>query len=368
MTASLENAIVSKTKSRLPGVLTRLVSDSWLDFAVSHVDPLFSVSRTKARVVSIRKETVDAVSVELLPNANWTGFVPGQFLPVKLSIKGVLHERCYSLTGEPTAETVRITVKKQANGLVSRYINEDLVVGDIIEIGAAGGDFVLPQPIPTKLLYIAGGSGITPVYSMIKAALKASPFADIVLAYYGRSYTDFIFLDELEGLKAKHAGLRIQLCITGERMFPEDLVGRFTPAQLQGYCYDHAGRESFVCGPAGLIEAVMAHYQELGLEHRLHKEYFGLPPVEKDPNASAEVTYSKSGVTVETKAATLLAAAEEAGLKPKFGCRMGICNTCSCTKKEGVVRNVLTGEIDDTPNAQIRICVSEPLSAVTLDI
>ena len=88
----------------------------------------------------------------------------------------------------------------------------------------------------------------------------------------------------------------------------------------------------------------------------------------REPGASAEVIYLKSGLTVETSEPTLLQAAEKAGLKPKFGCRMGVCNTCSCVKKEGVVRNLVSGAIDDTPNTLIRLCISEPLSAVTLDI
>lgn len=357
-----------KSNGGLPNRLLKMVDANWVDFAVGHLNPLFSLNRVKARVVAIRKETADAISVELQPNQNFTGFVPGQFLPVRVVIKGVIHERCYSLTGVPGAETLRITVKRQPHGLVSNWLHDHLVVGDVLELGQANGDFVLSAHTPEKLLFLAGGSGVTPVSSLIKAALKAKPTADVVLGFYARSYTDFILLDELEALTGFHPRFRIQLCITGERMFPEDLVGRFSAAQLASYCPDYATRETFVCGPGGLIETVVAHYEEQGLGFRLHKEYFGLPPMEKDPNASAEISYAKSGLTVETRATTLLVAAEEAGLKPKFGCRMGVCNTCSCTKKEGVVRNVLTGEIDDTPNARIRICVSEPLSAVTLDI
>jgi ferredoxin-NADP reductase len=362
------NTILTPGKGLLSSAILKLVDKNWLDFAIGHVDPLFSVERIKARVVGFHQETTDTMSVELQPNRNWAGFVPGQFVPVHVNIKGVYHERCYSLTGEPGADTVRITVKRQPGGLVSNWIQDHLVVGDIIELGTAAGEFVLPAVVPEKLLFLAGGSGVTPVFSIIKAALKARPDADVVLGFYGRSYLDFILLDELEALKETHANFRIQLCITGERLFPEDLVGRFSPSQLQGYCADFATRETFVCGPAGLIENVVAHYEEQGLGFRLHKEYFGLPPVVREAGASAEVTYLRSRLTVDTLEPTLLQAAEKAGLNPKSGCRMGICNTCSCTKVEGVVRNIVTGEINDAANTQIRICVSEPLSAVTLDI
>jgi ferredoxin-NADP reductase len=358
----------SKTLNPVAATFQKLFDNNWLDFAVSHVNPLFSVTRTKARVVSFHQETPDALSIELQPNQNWAGFQPGQFVPVRVDIQGVIHERCYSITSAPGADTIRITVKRQSGGLVSNWLHQRVLIGDIVELGAAGGEFVLPAVLPEKLLFIAGGSGITPVYSMIRAALAAQPDADIVLGFYARNYLDFILLDELEALREKHAGLRIQLCITGERMFPEDLVGRFSAAQLQSYCSDVAERETFTCGPAGLIESVIAHHEAKGLSGKLHKEYFGLPPVVRAPGSSAEVVYLKSGLTVETTEPTLLQAAEKAGLKPKFGCRMGVCNSCSCMKKEGVVRNVVSGEIDDTPNTMIRICISEPLSAVSLDI
>lgn len=356
------------TSKRLPASLLRLVNKDWLDFAVGHVNPLFSVERIKARVVGFHQETTDAMSVELQPNENWTGFKPGQFVPVRISIKGVIHERCYSITSAPGADTIRITVKRQPGGLVSNWIQDHVVVGDVIELGAAGGEFVLPESVPEKLLFVAGGSGVTPVFSLIRAALAAKPDADVVLGFYGRSYLDFILLDELEALKEQHPNFRIQLCITGERMFPEDVVGRFSPEQLKGYCADYASRETFVCGPAGLIETVTAHYGEQGLDSRLHSEYFGLPPVQRAPGEAAEITYIKSRITVDSVEPTLLQAAEKAGLKPKYGCRMGICNSCTCTKVDGVVRNVLTGEINSDANTPIRICVSEPLSAVTLDI
>lgn len=361
--ASLSN---SKSLNVVAATFQKIFDSNWLDFAVGHVNPLFSVERTKARVVAFHQETPDTLSIELQPNQNWAGFQPGQFVPVRVDIKGTIHERCYSITSLPGADTIRITVKRQAGGLMSTWLHQHLVVGDIVELGAAGGDFTLPALLPEKLLFIAGGSGVTPVFSMIREALKRRADADIVLGFYARNYADFILLDELEALREKHANFRIQLCITGERMFAEDLVGRFSGKQLKQYCADFADRAAFVCGPAGLIEAVVAHHDEAGLP--LSKEYFGLPPVAKTPGASAEVVYLKSGMTVETSEPTLLQAAEKAGLKPKFGCRMGVCNSCTCTKKEGVVRNVISGDIDDTPNSLIRLCISEPLSAVKLDM
>ena len=133
------NMLMNPGKTILSSAILKLVDKDWLDFAIGHVNPLFSVDRIKARVVGFHQETTDTMSVELEPNSNWTGFVPGQFVPVHVNIKGVLHERCYSLTGEPGASTVRITVKRQPNGLVSNWIQNHLVIGDVIELGKPAG-------------------------------------------------------------------------------------------------------------------------------------------------------------------------------------------------------------------------------------
>jgi len=356
-----------KPGSRLAAFTALLFDDYWLDATVDMVDPLFSVTRTKARVVSLRRHG-DAVSIELAPNANWAGFVPGQFVPVRVPIRGVFQERCYSPTSDPNEKTLKFTVKRVPGGLVSNWLNENVTVGDIIELGSAAGTFVLPAALPEKLLFIAGGSGITAVASLLRGALKQRPEADVVLAFYAEDYPGFLLLDELRALQEEHPSLRIQLCVNSERTSTEDLSGWFTPEQLQGFCADFAERECFVCGPVGLMTAVSAHYAASGLEGRLHQEFYTPPPVQRTTEASTEVSFRRSGITVDTTEPTLLLAAEKAGLRPRSGCRMGICNTCSCTKVQGVTRDTVTGLIDNTPHSVIRTCVSEPLSAVILDL
>lgn len=357
----------AKPASRLAAFTALLFDDYWLDSTVDLVDPLFSVTRTRARVVGLRRQG-DAATIELAPNANWAGFVPGQFVPVRVPIRGALQERCYSPTSDPAAKTLKITVKRVPGGLVSNWLNENVTVGDIIELGTAAGSFVLPAALPEKLLLIAGGSGITAVASLLRAALTQQPEADVVLAFYAEDYPGLLLLDELRALREEHPNFRLQLCVNSERMSTDDLSGWFTPEQLQGYCPDFAGRECFVCGPAGLMAAVSAHYTASGLAGRLHTEYYTPPPVQRTTETSAEVSFRRSGITVDTTEPTLLLAAEKAGLRPKSGCRMGICNTCSCTKVQGVTRDTVTGLIDSTPHSVIRTCVSEPLSAVILDL
>ena len=113
----------------------KFVREDWLDFVFSHVDPMLAVNRVLAEVVSISQETPDIKRFVFRPNANWKGFVAGQFMPVRVQIDGIFHERCYSLVSEPTDGLLEIGVKRQPNGKVSNWLHDHLQVGDVIELG-----------------------------------------------------------------------------------------------------------------------------------------------------------------------------------------------------------------------------------------
>lgn len=363
----------STTSSSLASQVLGLVDEHWIDFAVSHVSPLFSLSRTKARVVSITAETDDAVRVELAPNRHWKGHRPGQYLRLMVTIGGVVHERCYSLISEPNASTIAIAVKRQPGGVVSNYVNESLKVGDVVELSSAGGEFCFEGSAPEKLLLVAGGSGVTPVYSLAAAALAERPDADVALLYYARTPTDFILAQEFEALAKKHPRLRISFYVDGVDNgsgyeVRSARTGRFCAAHVAEVASDVAEREIYVCGPPGLMNAVAKYCDANGHAERLHSENFGPSFAPRAAGESAEVTFRRANVVSVSTAPTLLLAAEEAGLKPAYGCRMGICHTCTCTKVSGVVRDRVTGKIDDAPGSRIRICVSEPVSAVCIDL
>ena len=351
-----------------------LVDAHWLDFAVQHLDPTFSFTRTLARVVAIRRETADITTLVLAPNGRFRGFVAGQYVPLRVVIGGVVHERCYSPTSEPHERGIlAITVKRQPLGTVSRWVADTAAVGDVIEIGPAAGDFVLPDADAEPgrampLLLIAGGSGITAVRSLARAALQRDANADAVLLYYARRRADFAFAAELEDLAAHHARFRVHFL---PQMLDDGRApaGRFSAAHLAAWAPDYAQRATYLCGPDGLSNAVTRHWADVGLAHRLRREAFGpTPDDDQAERVAASISFRRSVLTVESTAATLLAAAEDAGLRPATGCRMGICRTCTCTKVSGTVRDRVTGAIDSAAGSRIRICVSEPLGPVTLDL
>ncbi|MBM4266657.1 MAG: ferredoxin reductase [Deltaproteobacteria bacterium] len=355
--------------------LSLALDPDWIDFAVRHVDPTFSLTRTFARVVEIRRETADTTTLVLRPNRRFRGFVPGQHVPVRVLIGGVVHERCYSPTSEPHERTLAITVKRQPSGTVSRWVSDTAALGDVVEIGPAAGEFVLPPASTTPLLLIAGGSGITAVWSLARAALRRRADADVALLYYARRRADFAFARGIEELSARHEGFRVRFLPQS----PEDgevAAGRFSEAHLAESAPDWAERDTFLCGPAGLTKAVKRHWQSAGLVHRLRCEAFALATsaadasedASRDTRGPTSVSFRRSVRTALSSAPTLLAVAESAGLRPPTGCRMGICRTCTCVKVSGTVRDRVTGEIDSAAGSRIRICVSEPLGPVTLDL
>lgn len=345
-----------------------LVDPHWIDFALRHLAPTFSLTRCFARVVATRRETADMTTLELRPNGRFGGFAPGQSIPLRVRIGGVTHERCYSLTSEPHEPTLAITVKRQASGTVSRWVADAARVGDVVEIGQAAGDFLLPPSSAVPLLFIAGGSGITPVSSLVRAALRRRGDADVVLLYYARRRADFAFAEQLTDLAARHP----RFCVRFLPQTPGDgcaPAGRFSAAQLAACAPDYAQRDTFLCGPEGLTDAVTRHWADAGLTRKLRREAFVVAhDVDPAERAAVSISFRRSARTVESTAPTLLAVAEGAGLRPATGCRMGICRTCTCTKVSGTVRDRVTGAVDSAAGSRIRICVSEPLGPVTLDL
>lgn len=358
-------------RPRISSLASRtIVNKDWVDFILGHFSSTLRINRIHARVEAVRDETADMKTFSLRPNALWPGFRPGQFVPLAVVIDGVRHERYYSLVSRPDDSRIAFSVKRQHRGLVSSWCHEHVAVGDTVELGVPSGNFVLPSS-PRSLLLIAGGSGITPIYSLVQAAVAADPECDITLLYYARNPQDFAFQRELSDIALAHASVNI--FFLPEQGDMGGLRGRFHTEHLRAMAPDYADRLAYVCGPGGLMDAVETCWKEEGLHDRLRLERFGTPtPSQRlsDPATAQEVPvhFQRSQVTGIHDRTNLLDTAERAGLRPAHGCRMGICRTCVCTKISGSVRNVTTGEEDHADNSRIRICVSEPIGPVTLDL
>ncbi|HLK38243.1 MAG TPA: 2Fe-2S iron-sulfur cluster-binding protein [Polyangiaceae bacterium] len=360
-------------RSRLVAGLT---SPRSIDDYLQLVDPSWSVEEVRARVVGIRSEAGQATSLLLKPNENWRGFRAGQFVQLSVTIDGVRHARCFSLSSAPEdGQPLRLTIKRIADGRVSGWTRERARVGDVVSLSQAQGQFVLPDPLPKKLFFLSGGCGITPILSMARHLAAVRHRGEVAWMHFAPR--EPMFEDELTTL-ANDLNLRLAVVPTRAEGAATEEPVRFSLARLEAFEPLWVDGLAFVCGPEGLSRTAMDLWSSRSASDRLHVEQFHFASAAIRLVAPAEagsggeryhLTFAKSGREGEgSRGVTLLEQAESAGLRPAHGCRMGICHTCTCRKVSGTVRNELTGESSSAADEEIRICVSTPLSDVTLDL
>jgi ferredoxin-NADP reductase len=339
-----------------------------VDRYVELVRPLLLKRDVRAEVTAVRHQTPKSVTLALRPNENWRGLRAGQFLSVSIEIDGVRHTRPYSPAGSQhaAAGALELTVSTHPEGRVSRHLREHARAGLIVGLTQAQGDFVLPDPRPDRVLLISGGSGITPVMAMLRTLCEESFEGEIGFLNYARSRELALYGAELDQLTDRNEHLSVARGFTRGR--GGKLTGRFRREHLRAVISEHADAATFVCGPPALIDAVRAVWAKDGLTEPA-VETFTAPPLSFDTDgAEGIVSFAASGREAANSGLALLEQAEDAGLAPDHGCRMGICNTCSCRKTTGTVRNLVTGQVSTAPDEQIRICVSVPLGDVALDL
>ena len=339
----------------------RLFLDRQAGFWLSQLPGTWSLAGIRARVVEVVDETRDVKTFRLRPNRRWTGHRPGQYTAITVEVNGVRVRRCYSISSAPVERLISITVKRVPGGRVSGWLHDHLRPGHVVDLDAAAGDFALPEPAPAGLLMLSGGSGITPVMSMLRALAAADDIRDVTTVHHTNAGEDPIFGPELEAMAGRHPGLRLVQC-----------QGRFDEHQLARMVPDFARRHTLLCGPAGLMTRVEAMWQEAGAAGQLQLERFTAataPPPDAGEVRAVQVRLGRSGRTIAaTTADTLLDQLERAGERPPHGCRMGICHTCRCRKRTGSVQNLLTGAVSSEEDEVIQICVSVPRSDVELHL
>jgi ferredoxin-NADP reductase len=351
---------------------SKLVSALTYPHSVDHylelVSPLWSVDRIRAEVAEVIRETSDVVTLVLRPNENFQGYQAGQYVAITVEVEGVRHTRCFSLSSTPLREDglIALTIKARANGgLVSPYLVKHAHAGMRVVISAAQGEFVLPRELPKQLLFISGGSGITPCMGMLRTLLGNGYTGLIVFMHYARSPADVIFAGELRELAERHPNLRLVIETESERGSLPDL----NEASLTEIVPDYGHWDAWVCGPQPLMDAAKRVYALRGAEQRVRTEQFVVATPARDFGDEAGlVQFTRSKRQLEGDKRSLLEQAEAQGLSPKSGCRMGICQSCKCTKLSGVTRDRRTGELNSDENVEIQLCVSVPVGNVSIDL
>jgi stearoyl-CoA 9-desaturase NADPH oxidoreductase len=342
-----------------------LAAPHGVDRYLELIRPTWSPHDLWAEVTGVRRESVDSVSLTLRPHERWRGFRAGQFIQLTVEIDGVRETRCYSLAcGEQSDLEIEITVKAHPAGRVSLYMNEHARPGMIVGLSEAEGDFVLQSERPERLLLISGGSGITPVMSLLRTLRDEGHRGRVTFLHYARTKRHNPYRDELESIASGMPNVRLSLACTREA---GALGGHLSRGQLRRVAPDYARAHTYVCGPPTLIAAARALWAEDGIEQPLYVESFQPPPPATSDVAEGSVNFARSGRRANIiDGRSLLEQAEQAGLRPRFGCRMGICRMCTARKTAGSVRNVLSGETSGRAEEDIQICISRPIGDVEL--
>ncbi len=373
-----------RTGSRVPRRLVRGLLRSRLVGALAYphgvdrylelLSPLALTDGVRAEVTRVHHQTPKSVTLTLRPNGNWCGLRSGQFVGVSVVVDGVRLTRPYSPAGpeQSSLEELELTVSTHPEGRLSRHLRRCAREGMVVDLTQASGEFTLPDPRPARVLLISGGSGITPVMAHLRTLCEERFEGEIGFLNYARSPELALYGRELARIAARHPNVHVARAYTTGACGPTDacapLTGRFCREHLAEVLSTRADAATFVCGPPTLIDAVARVWAEEELRAPT-VETFTAPAISLDAGAAGGVIrFERSGREVESSGLPLLEQAEDAGLLPEHGCRMGICNTCSTRKRAGAVRNVITGEISRDGEEDIRICVSAPAGDVALDL
>lgn len=335
--------------------------------------PMWRADAFRAKVIEVRPELAGVYTLVLKPSKRWQSFKAGQHIEIVVEHQGARVNRFFSISSSPAyyeqTGLIELSIRIQDKGRITPWLagyKTNNRFNDYLSISAAQGDFTLftnnqPQ------LWIAGGSGITPFRSMLQQLKHKSLKQDVHLLYYVQAADQILFKKELLENAQSLGSVKVTFLNDQEH-------GYLSKQHLQANCEDIQNRQIFICGPKPMIALARNYVNELGVcEDQVHFEYFGAAPIDLPRNfaSSSVVTFSRSTVTAEVnneQPRSLLEVAEESGLRPVSGCRMGVCHQCVCQKSSGRVLNTLTGAYSDSGAGEIQLCISVACDDVILEL
>jgi ring-1,2-phenylacetyl-CoA epoxidase subunit PaaE len=354
-----------------------------------------SLAFYKVKVSEVRRETASCVSLvfSLPPDlVEKFDYKPGQHVIIKsIDEAGQEIRRNYSICAAPKKEPLRVAVKKIDGGYFSSFVNDQLKVGDELEISNPQGNFCLEaNPAHSKVyVAIAAGSGITPVLAMIKTVLHEEPKSKFFLLYGNKNKRSIIFKDELDALKNQYLDrFSVFHVLSQEEMENDFLQGRIDGDKINKLIKSVLNNvridEVFLCGPEGMIETSKIAFKNAGLApDQIHFELFYHQPIEKGSGNSQGARAEYSGQISEVQVIldgithkfslpydgdSILEAALKQGADLPFSCKGGVCATCKCKIEKGEVHMDVNYalEPDELERGYILSCQSHPISPVVI--
>lgn len=335
--------------------------------------PMWRVGGFRAEVVEVRPEVAGVYSLVLKPSNRWQGFEAGQHIEIIVEQNGARINRFFSISSSPAYYTktglIELSIKAQEKGRITPWLanyKNNNSFKNFISISQACGSFTLSAAKQPQL-WIAGGSGITPFRAMLQQLKLTSNKKDVHLLYYVQAEDQILFKQELVDNAASLGLVKVTF-------LNDQKHGFLSKEHLKSHCDDIQERQVYICGPKPMIALARTYLNELGVnEHQVHFEYFGAAPIDlpRDFASSSLVTFQRTSLTTEVnndEPKSLLEVAEEAGLKPVSGCRMGVCHQCICQKSSGKVLNTITGQYSDTGAGEIQLCISVACDDVVLEL
>ncbi len=340
-------------------------------------------------VTDIARITRDAVALTLAPEpeaAPAFAFAPGQYLTFRRDFAGTELRRAYSICAAP-GEPLRVGIKRVEGGAFSTWANTELRVGDRIEAMAPAGGFFAPfgDPGPRGYLAFAGGSGITPILSILKATLAGEPASRFTLVYANRGAGSIMFREEIEDLKNRYLERLSVLHVLETDAQEIDLFTGIVDARKCALLFRHwidleRIHTAYICGPEPMMLGISQALGEHGMaRERIRFELFTLPqpgsaraPAQAPGPAVAQTPDSTLTLTLDGTSRTLAAprdvsildTARAHDIDVPFACKAGVCSTCRCQVLEGEVEMIANHALEDyeVEKGHILSCQSYPLS------
>ena len=301
------------------------------------------------------------VSLILQCNRHVQRGVAGQHHPVTVEIAGRHYERTYSLM-QVDADHLCLTVKKVDQGLVSSWLVDQSQTGDILRLGQPYGE--MQQQVQTpRLLLLAAGSGITPMLSLIEAFCQSRQLKAIFvqLMYWVKTHEDAAYAEYLKEVAENFPNFTYQIFYTQQQ---DQRLNQSHVNQLKSLNETTV----YACGPSGFAATAETLFKHVA---SIQTEAFSLSQFDTDATDTGfiNVTLTQSNKTLAIpKGQSILSSLEHQGIKPKHGCRMGICNKCACTKAQGSTKNLLNGSANHEPSQLLKICVNSAQSDLVIDL